>query len=94
MQKFTNKPVKHCVQAVRDTVTTRLLKHMHLQFVYDIVQCETPFQLLKYVLDAARQPLCNTPRFEDVYGLPRFLLFKRAEPRVSRPDNWWASIYE
>ena len=35
----------------------------------------------------------DTSNFEEVYGIPRRLVFKRAEPRVSRPQNWWR-VYE
>ena len=48
---------------------------------------------MKYVLDAARKPLSDTSNFEEGYGLPRRLVFKRAEARVSKPQNWW-SVYE
>ena len=89
MQKFTSKPLKQCVAALREATAARFYTHQHLQFVYDIVSSDTCFDNMKYVLDAARKPLIDISIFEEVYGLPRRLVFKRAEPRVSRTQNWW-----
>ena len=93
MLKFTSKPLRQCVAALREATASRFYTDQHLQFVYDIVTPDTCFANLKYVLDAARKPLSDTSIFEEVYGLPRRLIFKRAEPRVSRPQNWWR-VYE
>ena len=92
MQKFTSKPLKQCVAALREVTAARFYTAQHLQFVYDIVSPDTSFDNMKYVLDAARKPLLDTSNFEEVYGLPRLLVFKRAAARVSKPHNWW-SVY-
>ena len=92
MQKFTSKPLKQCVAASRDATAAGFYTHQHLQFVYDIVSPDTSFDNMKYVIDARKQ-LSDTSNFEEVYGLPRRLVFKRAEARVSKPQNWW-SVYE
>ena len=93
MQKFTSKPLKQCVAALREVTAARFYTAQHLQFVYDIVSPDTSFDNLKYVLDAARKPLSDTSNFAEVYGLPRLLVFKRAEARVSKPPKWWG-VYE
>ena len=93
MQKFTSKPLKQCVATLREVTAARFYTAQHLQFVYDIVSPGTSFDTMKYLLGAARKPLLDTSNFEEVYGLPRLLVFKRAETRVSKPQNWW-SVYE
>ena len=70
MQKFTSKPLKQCVAALREVTAARFYTAQHLQFVYDSVSHDTCFNNMKYVLDAARKPLLDTCTFEEVYGPP------------------------
>ena len=89
MQKVTNQPLKKSLACLKESIAARLYTQSQLQFVYDIVSPDTPFEKLTYVIDAARKPLSSTRRFFEVYGLHRTLFFKRAERRVSKPQNWW-----
>ena len=93
MQKLTNKPLKQCVNDLKECVAVKLSTHTQLSFVYDIVGAGAPLTRLHYVLDAGRRPLTQTTRFFETYGVHRTLFFKRFEARVSRPQNWWV-VYE
>ena len=93
--KLAHMPLKECVRAVRETTAARLYCAAPLLFVYDIVTPETPFSELKYVLDAARRPLEDTPHFRETYGLEARLRFKRAEEhRAPRCEDWWSAVYD
>ena len=93
MQKATNKPLKQCVNELKECVAVRLSTNNKLSFVYDIVGADAPLTELRFVLDAGRRPLTLTSRFFETYGVHRSLLFKRFEGHVSTPRNWWA-VYE
>ena len=55
----------------------------------------TSFENLKFVLNAARPPLCGVtdPEFEEIYGLNKTLKFKNAEQREVAPSDLWSTLY-
>ena len=62
-------------------------------FVYDILGVSGKLSHLKFVLDAGRYPLSDDCEFERVYGLPKRLEFKLAEPRTHAKQDWWNALY-
>ena len=88
----SGKPVtKSCLASKQQSKTH------DLQFVYDFCNRDTIFDKLYFVNNAGRAPLddfLNDETFENMYGLPRRLKFKKAEPRTHVPSDWWSSVYE
>ena len=68
-----------------------LRNNMELQFVYDVCDAATPFDKLRYVLDAVRTPLedLGEAEFRHAYGLSRRLRFDDASRRARAPSDWW-----
>ena len=62
-----------------------------LAFVFDCADCTTSFDDLKYIHDAAREPLRLLPddAFEKLYKLPRKLSFAVRAERTETRLNWW-----
>ena len=86
---FKGRPLGDALRNARETYTCR---DKHLHFVYDIVGARTSFNDLKFTRDAGIEPLASydDENFMRAYGIPRRLLFKRAEPRLRKPTDWWA----
>ena len=66
-----------------------------LHFVWDVVGTDAKFGCLKYILDAARPPLCDRPdhEFEQIYGLPRHLTFVSQKRRIPIDMNMFEGVY-
>ena len=97
MQKITKEPLRQAEETVRATVFTSLSTKSHLPFFYDVINCVGKFSQLKFVLDASnRYPLNDLEdgEFEYVYGLPKRLAFKQAQPRDYMKQDWWSAFYK
>jgi len=64
-----------------------------LHFVWDVVGTEAGFGCLKFILDAARAPLCDRPDFEETHGLPRYLKFAAQKRRVPIATDMFEGVY-
>ena len=64
-----------------------------LRFVWDVVGTDAKLDSMKYVLDAAREPLVDIPDFEQVYGMPRYLTFVTKKQRTPIETNLFEGIY-
>ena len=68
-----------------------------LSFVFDFAHGETQFEDLKYMHDAAREPLSfrdlGADAFEQVYGISQKLTFTRGQPRRVTSIDWFSCIY-
>jgi hypothetical protein len=85
------------IAAATEDQLTRLRRQAPLLFVYDVIDCSGGFASLRFVCDAQRPPLMQlaspTESFEEVFGLPRSLLFVPGEERGPFPLDWWGGIY-
>lgn len=95
MPRSSAKPIYRAIEAVDVNVRQRLRYGSHVHFVYDLVPATTSFENLKFVLNAARPPLCSVtdPEFEESYGLNKTLKFKNAEQREVAPSDLWSTLY-
>ena len=95
MAKKSKTPIYRAIQALDMHIYRRLSSNEGLQFVYDLIHVPTPFQSLKFTIDAGRAPLRNLDdeQFALVYGLPKKLAFKRAETRETFPSDLWSVLY-
>ena len=95
MAKKSKTPIYRAIEALDRNIYRRLTSKEGLQFVYDLIHVPTSFQNLKFTMDAARTPLRNLgdEEFLSVYGLPRKLTFKMAEPRETDPIDLWSILY-
>ena len=93
--KGAKKPIDRAIEAVSNDVFQRLQNGKKLQFVYDVVPTSRPFHALHFTLDAGRKPLRVVAEevFQDEYGLPRTLSFKKAVPRETQPSDLWSTLY-
>ena len=95
MLKGALKPIDRAIDSVGNDVHQRLRHGKGLQFVYDVVPASRPFHALRFILDAGRKPLRTVTDnlFQQEFGLPRFLSFKRAVPRETQPSDLWSTLY-
>ena len=95
MAKKSKTPIYRAIEALDRNIYRRLSSSGSIQFVYDLIHVPTSFQNLKFTMDAARTPLRNLgdEEFLSVYGLPRKLTFKMAEPRETVPTDLWSILY-
>ena len=63
-----------------------------LLFVYDLVGNQSPFDALRFTLNAVRPPH-SSALFEKLYGLPRYLIFEKSSTRAPESVDMWAGIY-
>ena len=64
-----------------------------LLFVYDLIGCDSTFDSLRFVIDAARPPQTSA-NFEKEFGLPRALTFEKHSERPPVPIDFWYGIYD
>ena len=57
MQKFAKQPIKDASRTAWSSMQADLRNGAALHFVYDVCKVDTPFDDLKFVLDAGRHPL-------------------------------------
>ena len=95
MAKKSKTPIYRAIEALDENIYRRLSSEEGLQFVYELIHVPTSFQNLKFTMDAARAPLriLGDEEFLSVYGLPRKLTFKVAEPRETVPTDLWSILY-
>ena len=91
---MNKEPLRKLEETARTAVLSALSSKTDLLFVYDVLSCKGKFPL-KFVSDAGRYPLSDLEdtEFEYVYGLPKRLEFKQAEPRSYTKQDWWTSLY-
>ena len=87
-----NDPVS-AAHAVSEHVYFQKRVGKRILFVYDVISCDADFSSLRFVLDAVRPPETNA-RFEQIYGIPRYLKFDRVSERASVPVDFWHGVYE
>ena len=81
------------------TIETQITQNEPLSFIYDFCTCETPFDALLHVCDAAREPLIphymqvEDEKFKETFGIHRKLEFREATSRHVTPGDWWTSVY-
>ena len=90
---MTTRDTLAATKVVLETHAARASTGSPLLFVWDMVTVEAKFGCLKYVLDAARPPLCDCPDFEKINGLPRYLRFENRKKRVPVEMNVFDGIY-
>ena len=81
---------------VRSDMAMQLTTTGRVIYVYDFCSCETHFKDLKFVNDAARNPLAKKRtdgEFKATYGIERKLTFKERECRSARARDWWSELY-
>ena len=93
--KRSKSPIYRAIEAVDRNIYQRLAGKAGLQFVYDIVSPTTPFQKLRFTMNAGKKPLWNLDdeNFLSVYGLQKKLTFKIAEPRETVSTDLWSILY-
>ena len=96
MQRFAKRPLKEAIRAAKGNVRAHLRANTELQFVYDVCEVVTPFNDLRYILDAGRAPLeeLDEDSFLRTYGLARTLRFQDSARRARAPSDWWGSVYD
>ena len=95
MVKRSKSPIYRAIEEVDRNISKRLESKEGLQFVYDLVNPNTPFQNLKFTMNAGKKPLWNLDeeKFLAVYGLSKRLTFKMAEQRETSPTDLWSILY-
>ena len=80
---------------LRGNLKAKVMSNSYLMYVYDFANCETNFDELQYINDAARGPMRQTSdeQYRNVYGLSRKLCFARASMRHNIKSDWWSSVY-
>ena len=64
-----------------------------LLFVYDLVGCDSTFDSLRFVIDAARPPQTSA-NFDKDFGIPRYLTFEKHSDRPPVDTDFWHGIYD
>ena len=95
MQKLSSADRVKSINILRENISTRVIAKKPLMYVYDFMCCDSAFEDLRYVLDAAKSPLqmLDDERFKAVYGLDRRLEFRQRKPRPQASSDWWTDIY-
>ena len=79
--------------AARDYAGVHKRLGRKLLFVYDLVGCESTYESLRFVIDAARPPHSGVT-FERDFGLPRYLSFANHSERPAMSVDFWHGIYD
>ena len=94
LTKHTNKnDVSAASGAARDYAGFHKRVGKKLHFVYDLVGCESPFDSLRFVVDAVRPPQTRAS-FERDFGLPRFLAFEKYNERPAASVDFRHGVYD
>ena len=91
-----SKSVHQAATALYEEIASRLGTRQKLRFVYDLTNCETAFDELKYVNDAMRglPEELSDEEFLRTAGIPRRLAFRpHGLPRPTYRSDWWSSVY-
>ena len=75
-----------------------LVTHRRVEFVWDFVGCNVPFDNLHAILDASEIPLLKLPRggarkFRRTYGLSMLLAFTESAARKPSEMDWFTGVY-
>jgi len=95
MQRFARSPLKEAIRHAKSNVHAHLRNGTELQFVYDVVGVTTPFEHLRYIIDAGIAPLedISGEAFRRAYGIDRTLCFRESAKRVRVRSDWWSAVY-
>ncbi len=96
MQRIASTMKRDTLEATKVALETHVARASTgnpLHFVWDMVSTDAKFGCLKYVLDAARPPLCDRPDFEKVNGLPRRLRFEARKKRTPTEMDVFEGVY-
>ena len=75
-----------------------LVAHRRVEFVWDFVGCNVPFDNPHAILDASEIPLLKLPRggarkFRRTYGLSMLLAFTESAARKPSEMDWFTGVY-
>ena len=97
MQRLTKHMNKNDVSAAngeaRDYAGVHRRVGKPLLFMFDLVGCDSDFDSLRFVVDAARPPH-SAANFERDFGLPRYLIFEKHNERPAMCMDFWRGIYD
>ena len=99
LQKMDGGYSRRCNDTIRIVyggTTTQLSRTFRVIYVYDICTCETQFENLKFVNDAARSPLAKKTtedEFKATYGIEQKIRFKHRKSHSVHPRDWWSELY-